>query len=137
MRVTQPYDGELIAELPVDSAESIEAKLEIAGKTFAVRASWLPAWKRIEILRKLARLVDAARDSLAMSIAREGGKPLTAAKVEVARAINGIEAATSAVEYLAGNEIPMGLTAASANRWAFTTLEPIGPVVAISAFNPP
>jgi acyl-CoA reductase-like NAD-dependent aldehyde dehydrogenase len=31
----------------------------------------------------------------------------------------------------------MGLTPASTNRWAFTTREPIGPVVAISAFNHP
>ena len=31
----------------------------------------------------------------------------------------------------------MGLTAASANRWAFTTKEPIGVVAAISAFNHP
>jgi acyl-CoA reductase-like NAD-dependent aldehyde dehydrogenase len=36
-----------------------------------------------------------------------------------------------------GKEIPMGLTAASANRWAFTTKEPIGVVAAISAFNHP
>ena len=31
----------------------------------------------------------------------------------------------------------MGLTAASLNRWAFTTKEPIGVVAAISAFNHP
>ena len=137
MCVTQPYDGELIAELLVDTAESIEAKLETASKVFADRANWLPAWKRIEILRRLARLVDEERDAFAMSIAREGGKPLADAKVEVARAVNGIDGAASAIEHLAGSEIPMGLTAASANRWAFTTKEPIGPVVAISAFNHP
>ena len=137
MCVTQPYDGELIAELLVDTAEGIEAKLETASKAFADRANWLPAWKRIEILRKLARLVDDERDAFAMSIAREGGKPLADAKVEVARAINGIDGAASAIEHLAGSEIPMGLTAASASRWAFTTKEPIGPVVAISAFNHP
>ena len=72
-----------------------------------------------------------------MLIAREGGKPLADAKVEVRRAINGIEGAASHIEHLAGVEIPMGLTPASANRWAFTTREPIGPVVAISAFNHP
>jgi acyl-CoA reductase-like NAD-dependent aldehyde dehydrogenase len=37
----------------------------------------------------------------------------------------------------AGREIPMGLTPASTDRWAFTTKEPIGVVVAISAFNHP
>lgn len=137
MRVTQPYDGELIAELLVDTAEGVEAKLELAGKTFADRANWLPAWQRMEILRKLARLVFEERESLALSIAREGGKPLADAEVEVARAVNGIDGAASAIEHVQGSEIPMGLTAASANRLAFTTKEPIGPVVAISAFNHP
>ena len=37
----------------------------------------------------------------------------------------------------AGREIPMGLTPASTDRWAFTTKEPIGVVAAISAFNHP
>jgi acyl-CoA reductase-like NAD-dependent aldehyde dehydrogenase len=137
MCVRQPYDGELIAELLVDTAESIEAKLERANRAFLDRTNWLPAWQRIEILRRLARLVQEERDSLAMSIAREGGKPLADAKVEVARAINGIDGAASTIEHLEGSEIPMGLTAASVNRWAFTTREPTGPVVAISAFNHP
>ncbi len=137
MRVTQPYDGELVAEVPVDSAADIEAKLETAARVFSSRANWLPAWQRIDILRRLARLVELDHETLSMLIAREGGKPLRDAKVEVSRAINGIEGAASHIEHLPGVEIPMGLTPASANRWAFTTKEPIGPVVAISAFNHP
>ena len=45
MRVTQPYDGELIAEIPVDNAAEIEAKLESAAQIFSNRANWLPAWQ--------------------------------------------------------------------------------------------
>ena len=137
MRVTQPYDGELIAEIPVHTAAEVEKKFEDAVRIFSNRANWLPAYQRIEILRRLARLVDRDRDHLALLIAREGGKPLADAKVEVTRAINGIGGAASHVEHLAGTEVPMGLTPASANRWAFTTKEPIGTVVAISAFNHP
>jgi acyl-CoA reductase-like NAD-dependent aldehyde dehydrogenase len=137
MRVIQPYDGELISDIPVDSAADIETKLESAARIFSSRGNWLPAYQRIDILRRLARLVQQDHDALSMSIAREGGKPLADAKVEVTRAINGIEAAASHIEHISGTEIPMGLTAASANRWAFTTREPIGPVVAISAFNHP
>ena len=137
MRVTQPYDGEVIAEIPVHTAAEVDTKLETAARIFARRENWLPAFERIEILKRLARLVEADRDQLALLIAREGGKPLTDAKVEVTRAVNGIECAAAHIEHLAGAEIPMGLTPASSNRWAFTTKEPIGPVVAISAFNHP
>ena len=137
MRVTQPYDGKAIAEIPVHTAVEVERMLATAELAFAKRDGWLPAFERIEILRRLARLVDADRDQLATLIVREGGKPLTDARVEVTRAVSGIEYAASHIEHLAGAEIPMGIAPPSHDRWAFTTKEPIGPVVAISAFNHP
>jgi acyl-CoA reductase-like NAD-dependent aldehyde dehydrogenase len=72
-----------------------------------------------------------------MQIAREGGKPLPDAIIEVTRAIDGIHNAADELRNLAGREIPMGLSPAAADRWAFTTREPIGIVAAISAFNHP
>src|SRR5579863_8010514 len=108
MRIVQPYDGKLIAEIPVHTAADIESKLQAAVDVFSNRANWLPAYRRIEILKRLARLVEEDRDALALLIAREGGKPLTDAKIEVTRAINGIEGAAGHIEHLAGSEIPMG-----------------------------
>lgn len=70
-------------------------------------------------------------------IAREGGKPLTDAVVETARAIDGVRNAAEELRNFAGREIPMGLTPNSTGRLAFTTREPIGVVVAISASNHP
>jgi acyl-CoA reductase-like NAD-dependent aldehyde dehydrogenase len=137
MQVLQPYDGEPIQEVALDTAETIAAKFAAAASVFADRASWLPPYRRIAILKQLAALVRRDRDPFVTLIAREGGKPLTDARNEVARAINGIECAASELEHLAGQEIPMGLTAAAADRWAFTTKEPLGVVVAISAFNHP
>jgi acyl-CoA reductase-like NAD-dependent aldehyde dehydrogenase len=69
--------------------------------------------------------------------AEEGGKPYRDSKVEVLRAINGVKIAVAGLYNLRGEEIPMGMTAASVNRLAFTTREPIGVVLAISAFNHP
>jgi acyl-CoA reductase-like NAD-dependent aldehyde dehydrogenase len=137
MLVRQPYDGEIIEEVSVDNANSVEQKLANAVQCFAHRGDWLPPFKRIEILKRLVRLVERDQNQLSLLIAREGGKPLADARIEVTRAINGIECAASELEHLVGSEIPMGLTPASTQRWAFTTKEPIGPVVAISAFNHP
>jgi acyl-CoA reductase-like NAD-dependent aldehyde dehydrogenase len=137
MVVTQAFDGEPIAEIALDDAASVEEKLDRATRAFADRASWLPAYKRIECLRRLALAVENDFEMFATLIAREGGKPITDARIEVTRAINGILSASASLEHLAGSEIPMGLTPASQDRWAFTTREPIGVVVAISAFNHP
>lgn len=137
MLVRQAFDGAEIAEIQVDGEASVAEKLDRAARRFADRAGWLPPHRRIEILRRLARLLEREFDALAMLIAREGGKPLADARIETARSINGVESAIGDLEHLAGREIPMGLTPASQGRWAFTTKEPIGVVAAISAFNHP
>lgn len=72
-----------------------------------------------------------------MLIAREGGKPYSDALVETDRAIDGIHNSADLLRTRGGIEIPMGLTPASENRRAWTILEPIGVVAAISAFNHP
>jgi acyl-CoA reductase-like NAD-dependent aldehyde dehydrogenase len=137
MLVRQAFDGTQIAEIQVDSEASVAEKLDRAARCFANRAGWLPPYRRIEVLRRLARLLEREYEALAMLIAREGGKPLTDARIEAARSINGVESAIGDLEHLTGREIPMGLTPASRDRWAFTTKEPIGVVAAISAFNHP
>src|SRR3954447_16187177 len=137
LQIVQAFDREPIAEIPVDNAAALEAKLEAATRAFRDRDSWPKSHERIAVLRRLAALVEQRRDHLAHQIAREGGKPLSDAIVEVGRAIDGVLNAAEELRTFAGREIPMGLTAASTDRWAFTTKEPIGVVAAISAFNHP
>ncbi|WP_315385653.1 aldehyde dehydrogenase family protein [uncultured Stenotrophomonas sp.] len=137
LKVVQAFDRAQIAEVPTDDAAALERKLQAAARAFKDRDGWLPPHQRIAILRRLAALMDARRDHLALQIAREGGKPLPDAIVETTRAIDGVNNAADELRNFAGREIPMGLSAAAENRWAFTTREPIGVVAAISAFNHP
>ncbi|WP_017356243.1 aldehyde dehydrogenase family protein [Stenotrophomonas sp.] len=137
LTVVQAFDRAPIAEIGVDSAAALERKLSAAERVFKDRDGWLPPHQRVAILRRLAALMDARREHLALQIAREGGKPLPDAIVETTRAIDGVHNAADELRNFAGREIPMGLSAAAENRWAFTTREPIGIVAAISAFNHP
>ena len=137
LQVVQAYDRAPIEEIATDDAAALEAKLQAAEKVFRDRDGWLKPHERMAILRRLAGLLDGKRDHFARQIAREGGKPLTDAIVETTRAIDGIHNAVEELRNFAGREIPMGLSPAAANRWAFTTKEPIGIVAAISAFNHP
>jgi len=137
IEVVQAFDRAPIAELPSDDAAVLERKLEAARKVFADRGGWLKTHERTAILRKLAGLMEARLDHLALQIAREGGKPLTDARVEAVRAIDGVRNAADELRVMAGREIPMGLTAAADGRRAWTVVEPIGVVAAISAFNHP
>ena len=137
LQVVQAFDRAPIAEIDTDDAAALEKKLTAAINVFRDRKGWLPVHQRVDVLRKLAELIDKRRDHFGQLIAREGGKPLTDAIVETTRAIDGVRNAADELRNFAGREIPMGLTPASAGRLAFTTREPIGVVAAISAFNHP
>ena len=137
LNVVRAFDRSPIAELPTDDAEALEAKLSAARRAFTDRDGWIKPHRRIDILRRLAGLLEGKVEHFARLIAQEGGKPLTDARVEAARAVDGVRDAAGELRNFAGREIPMGLTAASAGRLAFTYREPIGVVVAISAFNHP
>jgi acyl-CoA reductase-like NAD-dependent aldehyde dehydrogenase len=71
-------------------------------------------------------------ESLALEAAREGGKPLTDSRVEVARAIDGVLNCAELLRSEAGQVIPMNLNGASMGRIAFMQREPIGVVVAVN-----
>ncbi len=136
--ITSPFDGSLIKTLPTNTLEDAEAMLDKARSLFKDRDGWLPPHERIAILKRLAALVENEADDFAMLIAREGGKPLMDAKVEAARAIDGIHLAIKELPHvMRGEEIPMGLTPATQGRMASTVYEPVGVVVALSAFNHP
>jgi acyl-CoA reductase-like NAD-dependent aldehyde dehydrogenase len=137
LQVVQAFDRAPIAEIAPDDAAALERKLQAAERAFRDRDSWLKPHGRIAVLRRLAALMEERREHLALQIAREGGKPLPDAIVETTRAIDGVHNAADELRNFGGREIPMGLSAASENRWAFTTREPIGVVAAISAFNHP
>ena len=137
LQVVQAYDRALIREIPVDDGQALEAKIATAVQTFRERDGWLKPHQRSAILQRAAGLMEGRQQAFARLIAQEGGKPLTDALIEAARAVDGLRNAAEELRNFAGNEIPMGLTPASEGRWAFTTKEPIGVVAAISAFNHP
>jgi acyl-CoA reductase-like NAD-dependent aldehyde dehydrogenase len=137
IEVVQAFDRVPIARLDSDDAPALDQKIEAARRVFADRHAWLKTHQRIDILRKLAVLMEGKREHLGRQIAREGGKPLTDALIETDRAIDGVRDAADELRVRAGREIPMGQTPASSDRRAFTIAEPIGVVAAISAFNHP
>lgn len=137
IQVVQASDRTPIKEIATDDAETLETKLATAAAVLRARDGWLKPHQRSAILQRAAGLLEQRQQIFAKLIAQEGGKPLTDARVEAARAVDGVRNAAEELRNFAGREIPMGLTPASDGRWAFTTKEPIGVVAAISAFNHP
>ena len=137
LKVHAPYDQTLIATVDTADSQAVEKALSTAAALYQDRNAWLPTGQRIQILEKTITIMQTRQETLAIEAAREGGKPLIDSKIEVARAIDGVKLCIETLRTHAGKEIPMGLNAASEGHLAFTRKEPIGVVVAVSAFNHP
>jgi acyl-CoA reductase-like NAD-dependent aldehyde dehydrogenase len=137
LTVYRPFDRSGLAEVAAADAAALEHALATADRLARDPAARLPAELRLHALRGAAAALEAEAESWAQGIAEEGGKPLRDARVEVARAADSLRACAEALRTEAGREVPMDLNPASSGRWAFTRREPIGPVLAFSAFNHP
>jgi len=135
--VVAPFDGSLIATVETSGADAVECALATAKRLHDDRDGWIPRPERIAILSRLMELMRGRFDELAVEAAREGGKPLVDSRVEVTRAIDSIQVCVDTMRTEAGREIPMNVNASSMGKLAVTRFEPIGVVVAVSAFNHP
>jgi len=137
LSVVAPYDSSLLATVDTANTAAVEQALATAYALFRDRSQWLSKAQRIGILQKTAHLMSGQREALALAAAAEGGKPLVDSRLEIDRAIDGMHHCIECIRTAAGHEIPMDINAASAGRLAMTRHEPIGVVVAVSAFNHP
>jgi len=137
LRVASPFDQKPIAEVETSDSTHVDEALRVAQTLFRDRDAWIPLHERIGILERTAERMAKDHADLALLAAREGGKPLRDSQVEVTRAIDGVQLCIDTLRSDAGGVVPMGTTSASAQRLAFTQKEPVGVVVAVSAFNHP
>ena len=127
-----PIDGSVLGQLPFESAESVEAKIQSAHSAFL---SWraVPAPLRGELLRRFAERVRREKSALGRLVSLEAGKILSEGLGEVQEVIDICDFAVGLSRQL------YGLTIAS-ERPGHHLLErwhPLGPVGVITAFNFP
>ncbi len=137
LEVFNPFDRSKIAEVATVGEQHLEDALSSAEKLYLDKANWMSVHQRVVILEKTAEIISQRVAALTKLAASEGGKPYLDSQVEINRAIDGCKLAIEAIRNEHGEVIPMGGDKYSANRAAFTLKEPIGVVVAVSAFNHP
>ncbi|MBI4360060.1 MAG: aldehyde dehydrogenase family protein [Candidatus Jacksonbacteria bacterium] len=135
--IKNPYDGSVVGSVELSDAKDIEQILDRADHSFKTIMRKIPAWERAAILYKVAGLIQGNLEALALTISREGGKPLKDARAEATRAVNTIKMSGDEALQLNGEQISMDRAKGSEGNVAFTLREPVGTVLAISAFNHP
>lgn len=137
LKLHAPFDGAEIGQIETSDAPAVNRALDVAYALYRDRKGWLDKSRRIAIMRKSAEIIEERREELSVQVARESGKPLRDARIEVDRGVDCIHIAIEELRTDGGQVIPMGLNATSSGRVAFTQYEPIGVILGISAFNHP
>ncbi len=131
-----PNDSALITRIQYSTSTDIDFLLtKLPESESQIKA--LKAFERSEILKKTSQIIKDNTNDLAVVISTEGGKPYKDALIEVQRAALTLELCSEETLRLGGEKIPMQRSAAGLKHLAFTSREPIGAVLAISAFNHP
>lgn len=137
LAVSSPFDGRELGRVATAGPDHVEDAMAAAYALFRDRSQWLSVPDRIRILDRATEIMRNQIDELALLAAGEGGKPLVDSRVEVIRAIDGVRLCAETLRADTGSVVPIGSTDATTGRVAFTQKEPIGVVVAVSAFNHP
>ena len=127
-----PATGEVFCQIPDSNEKDIEAAVHAAQKAFP---SWSvsPVEERFKILNRIAELIDANLDELALAETNDNGKPLwLSKKVDIPRASANFRFFATGIMHFASESHNMEDKAVN-----YTLRQPIGIVGCISPWNLP
>jgi|TARA_B100000959_G_scaffold35932_1_gene34486 acyl-CoA reductase-like NAD-dependent aldehyde dehydrogenase len=135
--VFSPWDRSQIGSVECIKKNDVKNIVAAAQDAFKNSKDNFTKQHRIEFFDKAVKKLGNQVNYFASLIAKEGGKPIKDARVEVIRAVNGLELCRDEIKSRRGSEIPMELNSASMNKMAIEREFPAGVVLALSAFNHP
>jgi acyl-CoA reductase-like NAD-dependent aldehyde dehydrogenase len=132
MRVLNPKDGSLVQEVATDSPSSLERKFSEAR---AAQPAWAatPLRERLAMIERFRDAVAREQDTLALTLTRETGKPITQARNELTALAGRINFFLQQTEYVLSPELVYQDTGITET----IEQEPLGTVLNISAWNYP
>jgi acyl-CoA reductase-like NAD-dependent aldehyde dehydrogenase len=132
--VVAPFSHQVIGRVPVVTGQAVTEAIAAAS---AAMGRGLPAYRRAEILDNVAAALTERRDELARLLCLEVAKPLTAARVEIDRAVQTIKYSAVEARTLTGATIVMDGHPAGVGHTGWTIRVPVGVIGAITPFNFP
>ena len=132
--VRDPYDDALVGRVAVASpAQAVEA---VTSAKNAMLTGW-PAAQRADLLLEASRRIAQRSDDFAEVLRAEAGKPITAARVEVSRAVTTMRIASEEARRLPSETVQFDELVPGVTPLGFTLPQPYGVVAAITPFNFP
>jgi acyl-CoA reductase-like NAD-dependent aldehyde dehydrogenase len=136
IEVRNKFTNEVIGTVASAGTSHLESALVSSKKASGTLAA-MPAYRRSEILVKASALILESKERLADCIARESGKALKFARLEVERAVDTFRLAGHEAERLHGETVPMDAVKSGEGFIGFWRRRPVGVIAAITPFNFP
>jgi len=132
--VNDPANGTVLARVAEAGDEDVDRAVRAAHAAFDPRGPWrrTSSRERGRLLRKIADGLREKGEHIAHLESRNAGKPIAAARGEVAAAANCFEYYAGAVDKVAGQTLPV-----AAKGHAFTFREPLGVCALVTPWNFP
>ncbi|MDF2787508.1 MAG: aldehyde dehydrogenase [Neobacillus sp.] len=137
MEVINPFNGEVVGKANLASQEDAERAIESAHRVFHETMKKMPAYRRADILRKIADLLEERTEEFARILVLEAGKPIRDGRGEVGRACQVLRFAADEAKKIEGELVPMDAAIGGENRIGMVRRYPIGVISAITPFNFP
>lgn len=134
--VASPYDGSIVASVAWTTDDDAELALASAAAVFE-DSRRLPVHVRADALLHISDGIDRRLEDIAMLIAREGGKPLKWARIEVGRAVTTFRWAAEECRRWGGEFQRLDTDPSVGSRAVLVTRFPVGPILGIAPFNWP
>lgn len=132
--VHDKWSGEVIGHYAVATPDQVTAA--ITSAVTAMHTPW-PAHERAATLRRAAAIVAERSEDLADLMRQEAGKPITAARAEVARCVQTLSLSAAEVSRITGESLDMSVVPGGEHVTAYTVTRGVGVVGAITPFNFP
>src|SRR3954464_2049633 len=115
--VRNPFTGQIIEQVPLGDDAALQRVLTLAHEAFDMTRRE-PAFRRAELLQRIATSIERQRADLAGLIGAEAGKPITSAEAEVSRAIWTFTSAADEARRFQGEAITADAFASGENHFA-------------------
>jgi acyl-CoA reductase-like NAD-dependent aldehyde dehydrogenase len=132
----EPWSGAEIARVVLAGDKHAEDAVAASVRAFD-RMRTLSSHERKMVLARVVQEIEARQEAFGELIAREAGKPIAQARIEVTRALATFQLGAEEATRIGGEVIALDTTATSRGYSGSWTRVPAGPVIALAPFNFP
>lgn len=136
LEVINPFTKDIISEVSLADENVVESAIRSAYAAFS-ETKKLSSYRKYQILTQIANEIDKEKESFALLIAQESGKPYKYALAEVNRAVQTFTIAAEESKRISFEYLAMDTTPEELPREGLVKRFPVGVVLAITPFNFP